>query len=56
MVKHAGHGHDPSGIDGTSRGGLLIPCCTCPYPSINLPDVGTTSYPKIGVYQILLTS
>lgn len=38
MTKRAGRGHDPSGIDGTSRGGLSIPCRACPHPDINLPD------------------
>lgn len=46
MVKHAGHGHDPSGIDGTSRGGLSIPCHTCPHPGINLPDGWDNVLPK----------
>jgi len=38
MVKRAGRGHDPSGIDGTSQGALSIPCRACPHPNINLPD------------------
>lgn len=38
MAKRAGRGHDPSGIDGTSRGGLSVPCRACPHPDINLPD------------------
>ena len=38
MAKRAGRGHDPSGIDGTPRGGLSIPCRACPHPHINLPD------------------
>lgn len=36
MTKRAGRGHDPSGIDGTCRGGLSIPCRACPHPDINL--------------------
>jgi hypothetical protein len=38
MAKRAGRGHDPSGIDGTPRGGLSVPCRACPHPDINLPD------------------
>jgi len=38
MAKRAGRSHDPSGIDGTPRGGLSIPCRACPHPNINLPD------------------
>ena len=44
MGKRAGRGHDPSGIDATSQGGLAVVCRTCPLPDINLPqDWKTTS-------------
>jgi len=38
MTKRAGRGHDPSGIDGTSQGGLSVPCRACPHAGINIPD------------------
>ena len=37
MVKCAGYGHDPMGIDGTPEGSLSIPCHPCPHADINLP-------------------
>jgi hypothetical protein len=37
MVKRAGRGHDPTGIDGTPEGSLSIPCRPCPHADINLP-------------------
>ena len=46
MVKRAGRGHDPSGIDGTSLGSLSIPCRACPHPNINLPDGWDDAPPK----------
>jgi hypothetical protein len=36
MAKRAGRGHDPTGIEGTSQGGLSIPCRVCPLPNVNL--------------------
>jgi hypothetical protein len=38
MAKRAGRGHDPSRLDGTPPGGLLIRCRACPHPNINLPN------------------
>ena len=37
-LKQAGHGHDPGGIDGMSKGELLVECSACPHPGKNLPD------------------
>jgi len=37
-LKHAGHGHDLLGMSGTSQGGLMVECPTCPHPERNLPD------------------
>ncbi|CDO70041.1 hypothetical protein BN946_scf184551.g9 [Trametes cinnabarina] len=37
MLQHAGRGHDPSGVDGTSPGELAVPCLACPHPAFNLP-------------------
>lgn len=36
--KRAGRGQDPSGIAGTSPGGLTVECPACPHPGRNLPD------------------
>jgi hypothetical protein len=36
--KRAGRGHDPSGIEGTRRGGLMVECPACPHPDRNLPN------------------
>lgn len=38
MGKRAGRGHDPTGLAGTQRGGLAVPCRACPLPGVNLPD------------------
>ena len=46
MTKHAGCGHDPTGIDGTTQGGLSIPCRACPHPDINLTTGWNTSPPE----------
>ena len=37
MLKRAGRGHDPSGIDGTQCGELGVECPACPHPTKNLP-------------------
>jgi hypothetical protein len=37
MLKQAGRGHDPTGIEGTQPGELLVKCCACPWPKYNLP-------------------
>jgi hypothetical protein len=37
MLKRAGRGHDPSGVEGTTLGELTIRCRACPHPDINLP-------------------
>lgn len=36
--KRAGRGHEPAGIDRTSKGGLMVECPACPHPGRNLPD------------------
>lgn len=38
MMKRAGRGHDPSGIDGTEQGELGEVCRACPQPKKNLPE------------------
>ncbi|KAF8122730.1 hypothetical protein K438DRAFT_2004166 [Mycena galopus ATCC 62051] len=38
MMKHAGRGHDPSGVKGTAQGELALQCRSCPQPGKNLPE------------------
>ncbi|KAJ7346456.1 hypothetical protein DFH08DRAFT_700973 [Mycena albidolilacea] len=38
MLKHAGRGHDLSGVWGTHPGELAVDCPVCPNPKINLPE------------------
>ncbi|KAJ7699815.1 hypothetical protein B0H16DRAFT_1835822 [Mycena metata] len=38
MLKRAGRGHDPSGVNGTKPGGLAIECPACPRPNMNIPE------------------
>lgn len=54
MTKRAGRGHDPSGISGTSLGGLSIPCRSCPHPDINLPAGWEDSPPEVKYVSIEL--
>ena len=37
-LKRGGWGHDPGGIDATSKGQLMVECPACPHPDRNLPD------------------
>lgn len=47
MCKRGGRGHDPTGVTGTKRGELAIPCRACPHPGINLPDGWENAPPEI---------
>ncbi|KAJ6528208.1 hypothetical protein B0H19DRAFT_1275002 [Mycena capillaripes] len=38
MMKRAGRGHDPSGVQGTAQGELALECRACPQAGKNLPD------------------
>ena len=38
MLKRAGRGQDPAGVDGTAQGELAVECPACPHPGRNLPD------------------
>ncbi|KAG1784380.1 uncharacterized protein HD556DRAFT_1435459 [Suillus plorans] len=38
MLKRAGRGHDPSGVDATSAGECAVLCPACPHPGKNLPE------------------
>lgn len=37
MMKRAGRGHAPGGIEGTAQGELALACRACPQPGKNLP-------------------
>ncbi|KAJ7772152.1 hypothetical protein B0H14DRAFT_2539080 [Mycena olivaceomarginata] len=38
MMKRAGRGHDPSGVNGTAQGELALQCRACPQDGRNLPS------------------
>ncbi|KAJ7444150.1 hypothetical protein B0H11DRAFT_1931307, partial [Mycena galericulata] len=38
MLKRAGRGHDPAGVEATEPGELAIRCPCCPEPGVNLPE------------------
>ena len=45
--KCAGQGHDPSGVNGTPPGGVIVECPACPHSGCNLPEgslVATTFF------------
>jgi hypothetical protein len=37
MLKRAGRGNDPEGVDATQPGDCAIECPACPHPGRNLP-------------------
>jgi hypothetical protein len=37
MLKRAGRGQDPAGVDATAQGELAVECPACPHPNRNLP-------------------
>jgi len=38
MFKRAGHGHDPTGVEGTKEGECAVVCPACPQAGKNLLD------------------
>ncbi|KAF7306182.1 CxC2 domain-containing protein [Mycena chlorophos] len=38
LLKRAGRGHEPGGVDGTGIGELAVRCPACPRPDVNLPN------------------
>lgn len=38
MLRQAGQGHDPLGVNRTQPGELAVQCHACPQPDINLPE------------------
>lgn len=47
MLKHAGHGQDPLGTEGTQEGELAVECPACPHPGRNLPDGWEDAPPEV---------
>jgi hypothetical protein len=47
MLKRAGRGHDPAGIDATSQGELAVECPACPHPGRNLPEDWKLTPPEV---------
>jgi hypothetical protein len=45
MLKRAGRGHDPEGVDATQPGDCAVECPACPHPDRNLP-VGWEDAPE----------
>ena len=45
MLKRAGRGHDPAGVENTKRGECAVLCPACPQPDKNLP-VNWQAVPK----------
>ncbi|KAJ7024108.1 hypothetical protein C8F04DRAFT_969398 [Mycena alexandri] len=46
MLKHAGRGHDASGVWGTGAGELAVDCPVCPNPKVNLPEGWESAPPE----------
>lgn len=38
MLKRAGRGHDPAGVQATKEGECAVICPACPQPGRNLPN------------------
>ncbi|KAF9487546.1 hypothetical protein BDN71DRAFT_1485294 [Pleurotus eryngii] len=54
-MKRSGHGHDPSGVAGTSTGECAVMCPACPHPGKNLPsDWEKAEKPKVWIYALFL--
>ncbi|KAF7970236.1 hypothetical protein HWV62_24724 [Athelia sp. TMB] len=53
MLKRAGRGHDPEGVEATRMGECAVECPACPHPGKNLPDGWETS-PE-WLYALILT-
>jgi len=57
--KRAGRGHEPGGLQATSKGELTVECPACPHPGRNLPDdweqAGLLAYVFFCVSRSLIT-
>lgn len=45
-LKRAGRGHDPTGVDATQEGELIVLCPACPHPGKNLAETLTDVVPR----------
>ncbi|SJL13406.1 uncharacterized protein ARMOST_16849 [Armillaria ostoyae] len=54
QCKHAGHGHDPTGVQGTSLGELALECLACPHPGRNMPEVSEIEEVKRWLYTLFI--
>ncbi|KAJ7260647.1 hypothetical protein C8J57DRAFT_1636746 [Mycena rebaudengoi] len=55
MLKRAGRGHDPTGLEGTKPGECALKCPACPQPGKNLPrDWETASEERKFLYALFL--
>ncbi|KAK0438381.1 hypothetical protein EV421DRAFT_1891948 [Armillaria borealis] len=52
--KHAGRGHDPTGVQGTSLGELALECSACPHPGRNMPEVLEIEEVKRWLYTLFI--
>ncbi|KAJ7448160.1 hypothetical protein FB451DRAFT_1343347 [Mycena latifolia] len=46
LLKRAGRGHDPSGVDRTQPGECAVLCPACPRPGVNLPEGWENASPE----------
>jgi hypothetical protein len=46
LLKRAGRGHDPAGIDATKPGQCAVECPACPHPNRNLPEGWESATPE----------
>ena len=53
-LKQAGRGHEPGGIDKTSKGEVMVECPACPHPGKNLPDGWENAGPLLYVFVIFV--
>ncbi|KAJ8581383.1 hypothetical protein M405DRAFT_854827 [Rhizopogon salebrosus TDB-379] len=54
MLKRAGRGHDPKGVDETAEGECAVLCPACPQPGKNLPADYNAPGPKRWLYSLFL--
>ncbi|KDR76587.1 hypothetical protein GALMADRAFT_67342 [Galerina marginata CBS 339.88] len=54
ILKRAGRGHDPEGVDSTPPGSLTVECPACPHPDRNLPENWDQPGPLMFLYILYL--
>jgi hypothetical protein len=55
MLKRAGRGYDPAGVENTESGECAVLCPACPQPGRNLPDNWEEAPKEIRYGQFLST-